>query len=188
MVTRPLERAGVRGGVPAPLATPTDVDRHGVEEIAKVLNPIIADAFALYIKTKNFHWHLAGPHFRDYHLLFDEQAEAIFASIDPLAERLRRLGATTIRSIGHIGRLQAIEDNNEEFVAAEEMVSRLHEDNRNMAKRQREALEVCERYHDYATTNILEEILNGTERRAWFLFEISQGDSARPKSHRPAAS
>lgn len=185
MVTRSIESAGVHGAA-AQLSTPSDIDRHGAEEIARALNPVIADAIALYVKTKNFHWHLAGPHFRDYHMLFDEQAEAIFASIDPLAERLRRIGATTIRSIGHVGELTKVADDNEQYVPAEEMVRRLMEDNRGMAKRQREALALCDKYDDHATSNILEEILNGTERRVWFLFEVLQGEAPRPKPHRAA--
>lgn len=181
MVTRPLER-----GAPAPaqLATPTDLERRGVEEIAKAVNPLIADAFSLYVKTKNFHWHLAGSHFRDYHLLFDEQAEALLKSVDPLAERLRRIGATTIRGLDQIRELREIGDDTEEFVPAEEMVRRLLEDNRGMAERQRRALEVCDQHNDRATANVLEEILNGTEKRVWFLFEVLHGEPARPKPHR----
>ena len=137
---------------------------------------MIADALALYVKTKNFHWHLAGPRFRDYHLLFDEQAAAILDSIDILAERVRKLGGLTIRSIGHIARLQTVQDDNDEFVPTSEMINRLLADNRKMAEAQREAIEVCDDHDDTPTGNILQEILDQTERRIWFLFELSQSD------------
>jgi len=129
----------------------------------------------LFVKTKNFHWHLSGSHFRDYHLLFDEQADAIVASIDIMAERVRRIGGTTIRSISHIGQLQTIEDDNTDFVPAGEMVKRLMEDNRHMVKMLREAIALCDKHRDSATSNALEEILDETERRTWFLFEVLQG-------------
>jgi starvation-inducible DNA-binding protein len=159
------------------LATPTDLTPQAVRAITEALNPLIADAFALYVKTKNFHWHLAGAHFRDYHLLFDEHADQIFASIDTLAERVRRVGGTTIRSISHIGQLQTIGDDNDEFVPAGEMVRRLLEDNAHLAKMQRAAHEVCEKHHDVATASELETIIDETERRKWFLFEVSQDRS-----------
>jgi starvation-inducible DNA-binding protein len=146
-----------------------------VQAVTGTVNPLIADAFALYVKTKNFHWHLAGSHFRDYHLLFDEHADAIFASIDIMAERVRRVGGTTIRSIGHIGQLQTIEDDNDDFVPAGEMVKRLMEDNGHIAKNIREAITVCDKNRDSATSNALQEILDETERRKWFLFEVMQG-------------
>ena len=160
---------------PAQLATMTDLTPQEVQAITEAVNPLIADAFALYVKTKNFHWHLSGSHFRDYHLLFDEQADAIFASIDVMAERVRRIGGTTIRSIGHIAQLQTIEDNNDDFVPAGEMVKRLMEDNGHMARMLREAIAVCDKHRDSATSNALEEILDETERRTWFLFEVLQG-------------
>lgn len=160
---------------PAPLATKTDLAAQGVQAITEALNPIIADTFALYVKTKNFHWHLSGSHFRDYHLLFDEHAEAMFASIDIMAERVRRIGGTTIRSIGHIGQLQTIEDDNNDFVPAGEMVKRLMEDNAHLAQMIRAAHEVCEKHSDVATASELETILDETERRKWFLFEVMQG-------------
>jgi len=145
--------------------------------VADAVNPLIADAFALYVKTKNFHWHLTGPRFRDYHLLFDEQAAAILESIDELAERVRKLGGPTIRSIGHIGRLQTISDDNDDFVPTSEMIRRLLADNRHIAEQQRAAIEVCDSHQDTPTGNILQEILDQTERRIWFLFELSQADS-----------
>src|SRR5438876_11624010 len=144
---------------PRQLATPTDLKPEEVRAVTETVNRLIADAFALYIKTKNFHWHLAGSHFRDYHLLFDEQADAIFGSIDILAERVRRIGGTTIRSISHIGQLQTIEDDNDEFVPAGEMVRRLMQDNAHMAEMQRAAIAICDQHRDPATSNVLQEIL-----------------------------
>jgi len=146
-----------------------------VQGVVEAVNPLIADSFALYVKTKNFHWHLAGSHFRDYHLLFDEQAETLLASIDPLAERLRKIGGTTIRSISHISQLQTIQDDNEDYVSPMEMAQRLLNDNRQMAEAQRAAIEVCDENRDTPTGNLLQEILDETERRIWFLFEICQG-------------
>ena len=160
---------------PSQLATMTDLTQQEAREITEALNPLIADLFALYVKTKNFHWHLAGSHFRDYHLLFDEHADQIFAAIDILAERVRRIGGMTIRSISHIGQLQTIEDDNDDFVPAGEMIRRLMEDNAHLAKAQRAAHEVCERSRDVATTSMLEIIIDESERRKWFLFELVQG-------------
>lgn len=162
---------------PKPLATVTDLTPQEVQAITEAVNPLIADAFALYVKTKNFHWHLAGSHFRDYHLLFDEQADAILASIDTLAERVRRIGGTTIRSISHISQLQTIQDDNDDFVSAAEMVQRLLEDNAHMAQMQRASIAICDQHRDSVTSNVLQEILDETERRKWFLFEIAQGPS-----------
>lgn len=153
------------------LKTPTDLGNEASTQIAKAINPLIADAFALFVKTKNFHWHLAGSHYRDYHLLFDEQATQIFAMIDELAERVRKLGGTTIRSIGHICQLTAVEDDNDEFVEAKEMVRRLMNDNKDFAAKIREAHKVCGKYNDVATTSILEVFIDQTEKRTWFLFE-----------------
>jgi starvation-inducible DNA-binding protein len=173
--TRPAEHTS-KTRVPAPLATPTDLSPEAVRAVSEAVNPLVADALALYVKTKNFHWHLAGPHFRDYHKLFDEHAEVILESVDILAERVRKLGGTTIRSIGHIGRLKTIADDDDEFVPTDEMIKRLLEDNRRTAEHQRAAIEVCEEHEDSPTGNILQEILDQTERRIWFLFEISQRD------------
>ena len=160
---------------PSPLATQTDLKPEEVQAITEAINPLIADAFALYTKTKNYHWHVAGSHFREYHKLFDEQAEAILESIDPLAERMRRIGGTTIRSISHISQLQTIQDDNRDYVPAGEMAQRLMEDNKHLAQMQRTAHEVCERCHDVATVNVLEALIDETERRTWFLFEVVQG-------------
>ncbi len=161
--------------VPAQLAVVTDLTPEATKGITEALNPLIADLFALYVKTKNFHWHLSGSHFRDYHLLFDEHADQIFAAIDILAERVRRVGGTTIRSISHIHQLQEVSDNNEEFVSPSEMVRELMGDNGHLAKTQRGAHEVCEKYQDVATASLLENIIDESERRKWFLFEIVQG-------------
>ena len=163
---------------PAPLATQTDLTSQEISAVEKAVQPLVADAFALYVKTKNFHWHLSGIHFRDYHILFDEQAESIFASIDILAERLRKIGATTIRSIGHIGELQTIQDDNDDYVPANQMIHRLLKDNDTMARTLRDAIEICDENRDTPTGNILQEILDQTERRKWFLFEIAQGENA----------
>lgn len=167
---------------PAPLATPTDLTQQEARAVTEAVNPLIADSFALYVKTKSFHWHLYGPHFRDYHLLFDEQAEAILESVDSLAERVRRVGGTTIRSISHISQLQTIEDDNEDLVPAEQMVKRLAEDNGKMAKAVRDAIMVCDKNRDSATSNVLQDVLDQTERRKWFLFEILQEGKA---AHHP---
>jgi starvation-inducible DNA-binding protein len=169
----PLETfVGVR-----PLATPMGFSEDEVHSIADAVNPIVADALSLYVKTKNYHWHLAGSHFRDYHLLFDEQADQILDSVDILAERVRRIGGTTIRSIGHISRLQTLEDDDDAFVPAEQMLRRLMDDNRRLAELQRAAHEVCGRNRDVATTSELETIIDATERRTWFLFETCQSIS-----------
>jgi starvation-inducible DNA-binding protein len=160
---------------PTQLATKTDLSSQEVKAITEAVNPLIADAFALYVKTKNFHWHLYGSHFRDYHLLFDEHADAIFESIDIMAERVRRVGGTTIRSISHIGQLQTIEDDNSTVVAAGEMIRILMEDNGHIAKMIRDAITVCDKNRDSATSNQLQDILDKTERRKWFLYEVLQG-------------
>lgn len=157
--------------VPTPLATPTRLSQQGRDAIAQALNPLVADAFALYVKTKNFHWHLSGRHFRDYHLLFDEQAEQIFAMIDVLAERVRKLGGLTLHSIGEISQLQTIKDDNEEFVEPRDMIRRLMEDNQAYASLLVKAHDICDDYDDIATESLLEVFLDETERRIWFLFE-----------------
>jgi starvation-inducible DNA-binding protein len=163
---------------PGKLATPNDLKEKGRQEIVETINPLVADAFSLYVKTKNFHWHMSGSHFRDYHLLFDEQADQIYAMIDILAERVRKLGGTTIRSIGHIGRLQNIKDNDEVFVEPEKMLQYLMVDNQNYVKSMRTAHKVCEDNNDVATSSILEVFIDETERRIWFLFE-----TLRPTPH-----
>jgi starvation-inducible DNA-binding protein len=162
-------------GVPKALATPSDLGVEAAAKIAEAVNPLVADAFALYLKTKNYHWHMSGSHYRDYHLLLDEQADQIFAMTDILAERLRKLGATTIRSIGHVARLQNVSDDDEDFVAPLDMLAALVEENKNFAARQRKAHKVCDEYDDVATASLLENFIDETERRTWFLFETVQG-------------
>jgi starvation-inducible DNA-binding protein len=167
---------------PPSLATPTDLKPEQVQAVVQAINPLIADTFALFVKTKNFHWHLSGRHFRDYHLLFDEHAEMLISSIDDLAERVRRIGGTTIRSISHIGELQTIQDDNDEFVSCDRMMHRLLDDNRQMAEAQRAAIDVCEDNRDTPTANLLQEILDGTEKRIWFLNEICQDIDTLPSA------
>jgi len=161
---------------PAPpaLATPTDLTAEQAKVVTDAVNPLIADAFALYAKTKNFHWHLSGPRFRDLHLLFDKQATQVLESIDPMVERLRKIGGTSIRSLSHAGQLQTIQDDNDEFVGPQEMVHRLLLDNRHVAQQLRAAAEVADDNKDIATSNLLETFLDDAERRTWFLFEIAQ--------------
>jgi starvation-inducible DNA-binding protein len=156
------------------LDTPTDLSHEAVRDVSHALNGLLADAFALYVKTKNFHWHVSGPHFRDYHLLLDEQAEQIFASTDEIAERVRKIGGTTLRSIGDIARHQSIKDNDAAFVAAADMLRELVSDNKAMAHAMRKAHEIADKNKDAATASLLENFLDATERRTWFLFEASR--------------
>lgn len=156
------------------LSTQTDLSGNAVPEIADALNGCLADAFALYLKTKNFHWHMSGPHFRDYHLLFDEQAAEIFATTDELAERVRKLGAGTLHSIGEIGRRQSIKDNDKEFVAPADMLTELMDDNKTVIKAMRKAHKVADEHEDVATASILETFIDQAEKRNWFLFEASR--------------
>jgi len=158
----------------APLNTPTDLKSNATRDVAAALNLLLADTFALYVKTKNFHWHMSGPHFRDYHLLLDEQADQIFAMTDALAERVRKIGGTTLRSIGHIARLQRVLDNDAEFVEPLDMLAELRDDNKQMAAAMREAHEVCDESGDVASASLIEVWIDETERRTWFLFEASR--------------
>jgi starvation-inducible DNA-binding protein len=162
----------------APLLTPTDLGAAAAKDIIGALNAILADVFALYMKTKNFHWHMSGPHFRDYHLLLDEQADQIYAMADPIAERVRKLGGTTLRSIGHIARLQRVLDNDAAYVEPSDMLAELREDNKSLAARFRAAHELCEDHHDIATASLIEVWTDETERRTWFLFEASRRGDA----------
>ena len=155
----------------SPLRTPTDLTDDATRDITGAMNAILADVFALYLKTKNFHWHMSGPHFRDYHLLLDEQAEQIFAMTDPIAERVRKLGRLTIRSIGEIARLQRIDDNDAEYVEPSDMLAELREDNMSLTERLREAHGVCNEAGDVATVSLIEIWIDEAERRTWFLFE-----------------
>jgi starvation-inducible DNA-binding protein len=161
----------------AALATPSELGSAAVKNISGALNALTADVFALYLKTKNFHWHVSGPHFRDYHLLLDEQAAQIFGMTDEIAERVRKLGGTTIRSIGHIARLQRLSDNDADFVDPADMLAELREDNRALAASMREAHDLCGEENDVATASLLETWIDETERRIWFLFE--SGRTAR---------
>ena len=156
------------------LDTPTDLSDEAVRELSAKLNEILADAFALYLKTKNFHWHVSGPHFRDYHLMLDEQSEQIFATTDEIAERVRKIGGTTLRSIGHIAKLQTIKDNDESFVPAQDMLRELMGDNKTVAASMRACHELAEQHEDAATAGLLETFIDATERRTWFLFEASR--------------
>ncbi len=156
------------------LDTPTDLSPDAVRDISKALNAILADAFALYLKTKNFHWHVSGPNFRDYHLLLDEQAEQIFGTTDELAERVRKIGGLTLRSIGDIAKHQTIKDNDQSFVAPLDMIRELMADNKHVAKAMREAHDLCDKHEDAATASLLEVWIDQTERRTWFLFETSR--------------
>ena len=158
----------------APLHTPTDLDADATKDIAGAMNAILADVFALYLKTKNFHWHMSGPHFRDYHLLLDEHGDQIFAMSDPIAERVRKIGQPTIRSIGQIARLQRVEDNDAEYVEPGDMLAELREDNQALVSRLREAHTVCDEHGDVATTSLIEVWIDETERRTWFLFEATR--------------
>jgi starvation-inducible DNA-binding protein len=163
----------------SPLITPTGLRRQAAKDVAGAMNAILADVFALYVKTKNFHWHMSGPHFRDYHLLFDEQAEQLFAMTDPIAERVRKLGGLTLRSIGHIGRLQRVLDNDADYVEPLDMLAELREDNQALVARLREAHEVCDEHRDVATASLIEVWIDEAERRVWFLFEASRDGDPR---------
>ncbi len=156
------------------LDTPTDLDREGVAEISEELRKLLADVFGLYVKTKNFHWHMSGRHFRDYHLLLDEHSDQIFAMTDDIAERARKIGGTTLHSIGDIAKYQRLRDNSEEFVLPKEMLTELLSDNQRLTKFLRATHEVCEKHNDVATASLIENWIDQTERRSWFLFESSQ--------------
>ena len=160
--------------VSARIATQTDLSGNAIPEIAEALNGLVADSFALYTKTKNFHWHVSGPHFRDYHLLMDEQATEIFATIDDLAERVRKLGARTIHSIGEIAKLSTIKDNNKDYVSPEDLLVELMNDNKHVIKRMRLAHDIADKHEDVATASILENFIDAAEKRNWFLFEVSR--------------
>jgi starvation-inducible DNA-binding protein len=158
----------------ASLETPTDLKPNSVREISAALNTLLADMFALYVKTKNFHWHVSGPHFRDYHLLLDEHAAQIFATTDEIAERVRKIGGTTLRSIGQIGRLQRVLDNDADFVTPLDMLAELRDDNKQLAANLRETHDLCDDHRDVATASLLETWIDEAERRTWFLFESTR--------------
>jgi starvation-inducible DNA-binding protein len=174
-----VSKASNKSGKVSPdLDTPTDLPAAAVEKVSTSLNTLLADAFALYLKTKNFHWHVSGRHFRDYHLMLDEQSDAIFATTDQLAERVRKLGGTTLRSIGQIAKLQTIQDNNEDYVPPREMLRELMEDNKHMAAAFRKAHKLADENDDTGTAQLLELFIDETERRTWFLFEASRQEGA----------
>src|SRR6266704_3521117 len=158
----------------APLETRTDLSHAAVKDISGAMNDILADVFALYVKTKNFHWHMSGPHFRDYHLLLDEHADQLFAMTDPIAERVRKIGGLTLRSISHISRTQRVLDNDAEYVEPLDMLAELADDNKTLAARLREAHNVCDENRDVATASLIEVWIDETERRTWFLFETTR--------------
>jgi len=156
------------------LQTPTSLGANATRDVSNALNALLADVFTLYLKTKNFHWHMSGAHFRDYHLLLDEQSDQIFAMTDPIAERVRKIGGTTLKSVGHIARLQRLSDNDADFVTPLDMLAELADDNRRLADTMREAHELCDDSKDVATASLLEVWIDETERRAWFLFETTR--------------
>ncbi|WP_434777438.1 Dps family protein [Neisseria sp. Ec49-e6-T10] len=158
----------------SPIGNPTDLKGDATKDISEAMNAVLADVFALYIKTKNFHWHVSGPHFRDYHLMFDEQADQLFAMTDMIAERIRKVGGTTLRSISHIAKLQTIADNNEDFVQPSDMLAQLCEDNKTLVAELRHAHDICGQYNDTATASAIEEWIDESERRTWFLFESNR--------------
>jgi starvation-inducible DNA-binding protein len=160
------------------LRTPSGLGAEAVRDISGALSLLLADTFALYLKTKNFHWHMSGPHFRDYHLLLDEHGDQIFAMTDPIAERARKLGGTTIRSIGQIGRQQRLSDNDAEYVDPQDMLAELRDDNGRLAAAMRETHNLCDRYGDVATASLIEVWIDETERRAWFLYEATRRTGA----------
>ena len=158
----------------APLLTPTDLGSQATKDVSAALNLLLADVFALYMKTKNFHWHVSGPHFRDYHLLLDEQADQLYATTDPIAERVRKLGGTTLRSIGQISRLQHVKDNDADYVTAGDMLAELREDNQALAAQMRQTHVVCDEHGDVATASLIEVWIDEAERRVWFLYETGR--------------
>jgi starvation-inducible DNA-binding protein len=167
----PREAKVLRTG---PLATPTDLEPNAVRDLAGALNILLADMFGLYLKTKNFHWHVSGPHFRDYHLLLDEHGDQIFATTDAIAERVRKIGGTTLRSIGHIARLQRVADNDADFVTPMDMLAELRDDNKDLVARMRETHGLCDELGDVATASLIEVWIDEAERRTWFLFEATR--------------
>jgi starvation-inducible DNA-binding protein len=160
---------------PAPLKTPSNINRNEASTVADALNAILADSFALYLKTKNFHWHVSGPHFRDYHLLLDDQATQIYEMTDDVAERVRKIGGTTLRSIGQIARQQRVLDNDADYVTPLDMLAELRDDNLQLVAHMRETHELCDEHDDVATASLIENWIDETERRVWFLYEASRG-------------
>jgi starvation-inducible DNA-binding protein len=163
-----------KASLTAPLATPTDLKPNAVKDLAGALNILLADMFSLYLKTKNFHWHMSGPHFRDYHLLLDEHGDQIFATTDDIAERVRKIGGTTLRSIGHISRLQRVLDNDADYVTPLDMLAELRDDNKQLVAHLRETHDLCDEHGDVATASLIENWIDEAERRVWFLFEATR--------------
>ena len=186
------DKAELKDRRKSPLATPTNLGAEATKNISGALNALLADVFSLYIKTKNFHWHMSGPHFRDYHLLLDEHGDQLFAMTDPIAERVRKLGGTTIRSIGQIARLQRIEDNDAEFVDAQDMLAELRDNNQRLAASMLEVHGLCDDENDVATASLLEVWIDETQRRVWFLFEAGRTEqhasAPTPKAEKAHAS
>jgi starvation-inducible DNA-binding protein len=178
MAKKPLDTDALKTRRRGPLVSPSDLGSDASKNIAGGMNGILADVFALYIKTKNFHWHMSGPHFRDYHLLLDEQADQLYAMTDPIAERIRKTGGSTIRSIGHIAKMQRVKDNDAEYVDPLDMLAELREDNQMLAARLREVHDVVDEFRDIATASLIENWIDETERRTWFLFESSRDGKA----------
>ncbi len=171
-------QAGLEGNRDAALGTPTDLHPEATQDVSAGLNAVLADVFALFLKTKNFHWHMSGPHFRDYHLLLDEQADQLYSMTDPIAERIRKIGGATLRSIGDIARTQRVRDNDATYVAPLDMLAELSDDNKALARCLRQVHELCEQYRDIAAASLIEVWIDETERRTWFLFKASRhGDT-----------
>jgi len=171
---QPKSREELKKLQAANLATPTDLSEEATKNISAALNLILADVFALYLKTKNFHWHVSGPHFRDYHLMLDEQGDQLFAMTDDLAERIRKVGGQTLKSIGHIARTQRISDNDANYVEPLDMLAELRDDNKFLSAALREAHDICDEFRDIASASLLENWIDETEKRTWFLFESSR--------------
>lgn len=173
-MNRTQTEQSVEARLAARLATPTDLTAEATRDITAAMNAVLADVFALYLKVKNFHWHLSGPHFRDYHRMLDDDGQQLLAMTDPIAERIRKIGGGTIKSIGHIARLQRIEDNDAEYVEPLDMLAELRDDNKLLAMRLRETHDVCDQNRDVATASLIEVWIDEAERRTWFLFETCQ--------------
>jgi starvation-inducible DNA-binding protein len=174
MSTNNHSRPALKRRQEAPLLTSTDLSAKATRDVSGALNGLLADTFALYLKTKNFHWHMSGPHFRDYHLLLDDHGDQIFAMTDPLAERVRKIGGITLHSIGQISRVQRVLDNDADYVDPLDMLAELREDNKAFTARLREAHDVCDEHRDVASASLIENWIDETERRTWFLFEITR--------------
>ena len=174
IVLAPEKKQDLKQRRAAPLATPTDLTAAATKDIAGAMNAILADVFALYLKTKNFHWHMSGSHFRDYHLMLDEQSDELFAMTDPIAERIRKIGGSTLRSIGHIARTQRVLDNDAEYVEPSDMLAELRDDNKTLVANLREVHDLCDEHRDIASASLIEVWIDETERRTWFLFESTR--------------